>query len=351
MYSEREIKEFIQKTFGDFYNAGKGNIQTVCPICKKNKGPNYSNKKLAVKIDEESHLTKCWVCGYKSRNLYHLVKKFHYNYANEYVQKFLNKRLIGLNVSHEDYDGNNSVIDLYDAQLDSDIDSESNEELTLPEGFNLLATAPSNNTYSNNIKKYLVENRGIPAEDLDRILWYWKLGYTDFENEEYRGRIILPSFDKAGKVNFYTGRHLSDNRRPKYKNTNKAHKSAIVFNEINIDWSEELTLVEGPFDLIKCNENASCLLGCEASYNNRLIKNIILYQTPVILALDRDAIEKTLKLAKLLYGASVDVKVLDIPREFNDVGEMTQSEFADVIKTAKTYSSSFELEYRLSNII
>ena len=40
----------------------------------------------------------------------------------------------------------------------------------------------------------------------------------------------------------------------KYLNAN-AKKKDLIFNELNIKWDEELTIVEGPLDLVKCNYN------------------------------------------------------------------------------------------------
>ena len=44
---------------------------------------------------------------------------------------------------------------------------------------------------------------------------------------------------------------------------------------INIDWSKELALVEGAFDLVKSNENSTCLLGSKLSEKSRLFLQII----------------------------------------------------------------------------
>ena len=101
----------------------------------------------------------------------------------------------------------------------------------------------------------------------------------------------------------------------------RVKRSEVIFNEINIDWSEELTIVEGPFDLMKSNQNATCLLGSTLNQRHALFKKIVANKTPVLLALDPDASKKTQDIATLLYSFDIAVKVLDI-YPYDDVGEM-----------------------------
>ena len=69
-------------------------------------------------------------------------------------------------------------------------------------------------------------------------------------------------------------------------------KKQIIFNELNIKWDEELTIVEGPFDLTKSNFNTTCLLGSSLNESYELFKKIVKNKTPVLLGLDPDAMTK-----------------------------------------------------------
>ena len=88
--------------------------------------------------------------------------------------------------------------------------------------------------------------------------------------------LILPSYDKNGELNFYVSRNIDADTANsfKYKNANVS-KNKIIFNEINIDWNIPLTLVEGPLDLLKTNDNATCLLGSALNEEMLLFQQIV----------------------------------------------------------------------------
>ena len=64
-----------------------------------------------------------------------------------------------------------------------------------------------------------------------------------------------------------------------------------------------------------------------------LFKKIVSFQTPTILALDRDMDKKTRKIADLLQDYSCQVRIIDIGK-FNDVGEMSKNDFLKIKKEA-----------------
>lgn len=325
-YTDSEFLSFIEKVFGS-YQPGRKNIQVLCPECSIEKGPYYTKRKLSIKLGR-THLVNCWVCGYRSRNLAQVIGRHYPEFVSEYIQKFLE----GQNLS------------LIDNEDESDVE----QKLDLPSGFNLLATA-SANKYAKKMIDYLIENRGIPKTNIEKELWYWKFGYTDFNNEEYRGRIIIPSFDGKGELNYYVGRHIYD-KKPKYQNPSVPRED-VVFNESNINWKKTLTIVEGPFDLIKCNENATCLLGSDLDFEYRLMQKIILNQTPVVLALDPDAWKKTVDIAKKLESCGITVKVLDIPKRFKDVGDMNKEQFAEALAKAQVVDDHWLLKRSMLRIV
>jgi hypothetical protein len=117
-----------------------------------------------------------------------------------------------------------------------------------------------------------------------------------------------------------------------------------------IDWSQELTLVEGVFDLVKCNENATCLLGSTLDPSYLLFQRIIENSTPILLALDNDARPKSFKLAKLLLEYGISVRKLEIPKELNDVGQMTKQQFLGAREGAKLITTAEILRYKLESL-
>jgi hypothetical protein len=124
----------------------------------------------------------------------------------------------------------------------------------------------------------------------------------------------------------------------------------VIFNELNIDWAQELVIVEGSFDLVKCTENATCLLGSTLDSTYLLFQRIVEKNTPVLLALDPNVKKKTYKLAKLFLEYGISVRIFSVPSGFNDVGEMTKKLFAEESKRAVSFSNEDYLRWKLSQM-
>jgi len=110
-----------------------------------------------------------------------------------------------------------------------------------------------------------------------------------------------------------------------------------------------LTLVEGPFDLVKCNDNAVCLLGSFLAWDSLLFQKIISHKTPVLLALDPDAQAKTIKIARSLLEYDVPVRMLE-HGVYEDVGDMTKQEFLRRRKDAKSWNNTAGLLAKIHNM-
>ena len=180
----------------------------------------------------------------------------------------------------------------------------------------------------------------------DRDFWFYKLGTC--QTGRFRRRLIIPSFDDTGNLNYFVGRAITADPKMKYLNS-KASKKQVIFNEINIDWRQELTIVEGPMDLIKCDTNSTCILGSQFNENYLLFQKIIKNSTPVILALDPDAIDKAVSYAKKLSTYGISVKMLNIGSH-EDVGAMSKEQFAIAKKDAMEWSDSDRLYHLIKKI-
>ena len=123
-----------------------------------------------------------------------------------------------------------------------------------------------------------------------------------------------------------------------------------VNNDININWSKPLTLVEGPFDLTKCNENATCLLGSTLRADSALFQKIVEHKTPILLALDKDAKVKMHKIAKLLCQYDIDVWYLEF-NDNRDPGDLTKKEFEELMTYKKHWSTYYALKNLLNDSI
>ena len=118
----------------------------------------------------------------------------------------------------------------------------------------------------------------------------------------------------------------------------RTSKSKIIFNELYIDWCEDLTLTEGVFDAIVAGKNSVPILGSTLKEQSRLFKSIIMNETPVYVALDSDAEEKASFLIQNLIKYDAEVYKIDV-FPYSDVGEMPKKEFLKRKKAARLMSS------------
>ena len=327
IHTRGQFIDFCKDVFGSYKSTNAGNnIEVVCPFCKKHKERivgvgNYHNQKLA--IETKSHVLHCWVCGYKSVNLIHILKYYYPHRLESYVEEFKNSTL--LNYKDETKDVQKPV--------------------QLPEEFQLLATADLKNKMANEALNYL-KGRNVASE---AELWYWKFGISNKAKDCY-GRIVIPSYDKYGRINYYTARSFFKNPKRAYNNA-WVNRTEIIFNEINIDWTKELTVVEGPFDLINCNDNATCILGKSLTSEYLLFRRLVENNTPVVLGLDPDASRQTLAIAKRLIEFDISVRVMEYPNKDKDIGEMGRNEFRDILSSAKIFDMDYFLKSKIASIV
>lgn len=317
MYSAKEKIDFIQKVFGKCIVSSDGvNVAVKCPNCSPQ---DRSKKKLSIRIDTD--VCHCWICGLKSRSLGPIIKKFYSrSHLEEYYSRFKTKEL-----------------------LTNNDDQEREETVELPEGFRLLATSITSLDPDVRAVVRYVQKRGLSLRDM----WYYKLGTTT--SGRFRRRVIIPSFDFEGSLNYYVARSIDPDESRRYINA-KIPRTEIIFNELNVDWSEEITLVEGPFDLMKCNDNAACLLGSSLPESSRLFNKIIANRTPVLLGLDPDMKSKQQKIAHSLSAYDVPVRILDLG-DYDDVGEMTKIQFENNRRIAKLWNFDDRLSGLIGSII
>jgi hypothetical protein len=307
--------KFYESIFGRGRISSNGvNFDVRCPICAP-KDP--TKKKLSIRTDNDAN--HCWVCGWKARSLAPLLRKY----------------------------GSQEHMAMYAAMLGRPaenrlITSDRQEEnkIELPKDFRLLTLASEMDPDVKAAWRY-VYSRGLT----DRDAWYFKFGISD--EPRWKRRIIMPSFNEEGNLNYFAARAIDKNRKPKYDNPD-VDKNPIVFNEINIDWTKQLTLVEGPFDMVKCPENSTALLGSDLDERHEIFNKILLHNTPVALALDGDMWhKKTPKIAKKLEEYNVNVVIVDV-RPWGDPGSMSKSEVEKAICEAKQLSWSDRFSDKLN---
>jgi len=337
-YTEGQFTAFVEKAFGAGKSLGGNNIQVVCPRCREFKSPEpYHKRKLAIKT-VTPHIVHCWVCGLAGKNIYNIISKYSPDNLPEYKEKFVDaEELLAIENTEE----------------------EKPTTISIPAGFTLLAKMVNGadrkqfgltNRYVDQALDYLWEKRGIQTEE---ELWYWKLGITDVPEAKCKYRIIIPSFDENGIISYWTGRSWLRKPTMTYKNPH-CERQKIIFNELNIDWNLPLTVVEGPFDLLKTNQNATSVLGSEElTLDFSLMRKIVLHKTPVVLAFDPEpeAQRKQFKFANRLLEFDVPVKILEYENSNRDIGDMKKNEFIDLLNHAKPYTHEYELVKNINSIL
>ena len=259
---------------------------------------NHHKKKLSVNV--KKGYFKCWICDKKGQ-IQRIIKKF-----GSQEQLYEWNELTG-RVDISEFD------DIF-------AEKEEPEEQTvkLPDEFISLANKVVPMTAG--IPMRYLQKRGLSKEDIFK----WKIGYCP--SGEYAKRIVVPSFGLTGYANYFVARAYDNNWR---KYLNPSVNKDIVFNHLNIDWEEPITIVEGAFDAIVAGDNAIPVLGSNLSEHSVLFGEIIKYKTPVYIAFDRDAKTKEDKIIRSLLQYGIEVYKVDTD-DYQDVCEMTKNEFIDL---------------------
>jgi DNA primase len=289
--NKKEAKKILYETLGNY--SDKGNeLLFACPSCCHHK------RKFSVNLDKNAY--KCWVCDYRGRSIRRLIRRFG---TYQQLQKW------------------DAISDRTDLERFADLFVEPSErtdktKVEIPEEFvSLTATnIPATGIYA---LRYL-EKRGLTKADILK----WKIGFCF--SGEYRNRIIIPSFDDDGDCSYFIARTYTGDS---YKYKNPRASKDIVFNELFVNWNEDLILTEGVFDAMVAG-NAVPILGSTLRSNAQLIRKIVINDTPVYMALDPDARSKENRIIKMLLEYDVELYKIDVSG-YDDVGTMPKEVFEE----------------------
>ena len=142
----------------------------------------------------------------------------------------------------------------------------------------------------------------------DLTVALYRMGYADMGR--YAGRVIVPSFDALGMINFWSARSIDpDEHRFRYR-LPECSKD-IVSNEHMVDWTEPVYLVEGIFDEVAIGPQAIALYGkfLPASLARALVER----RPPMVhICLDSDARMDARVMARRLLGYDLRCSILDL---------------------------------------
>jgi hypothetical protein len=159
-----------------------------------------------------------------------------------------------------------------------------------------------------------LRKRGIS----DAVVEELRVGYCP--SGRYQERIIIPSHDRNGVLNYFAARSYVGHE-DKYRNPT-VDKMSIIFNESGINWDAPVFLTEGPFELLAFPHNNVVLLG--KVLPDLLLQQLVAHKARVIVAINQDAKEDKTKQKPKHYGDNVKreraASVRSIVRQLLDSG-------------------------------
>ena len=270
-----------------------------CPFCHHHK------KKLQINLNTQKW--HCWVCDAKGKKIQTLLKRLHVD----------SKRI-------------KKVYEIYgDDYIVSKTTDEEKVELRLPSEFKSLLTKPKGlNPLYKKVVQY-AKDRGITKEDIIR----YNIGYCD--SGIYTNRIIIPSYDVDGRLNYFIARSVFSEEKFKYKNPPVSKNVTIFENQVN--WKKPITLCEGVFDAMSIKRNAIPLLGkfIPKTLMDSIYKKGV---KEIKILLDKDAQEQALYYVNYFMNNGITVTNI-LPTE-KDAGDMGFTKVNKILKQTK--KSGFE---------
>lgn len=190
-------------------------------MCAEDKGVD-SDGKGNLAVNYKKGVYKCWAC-YERNNMHGSIVRL--------IKKYGNRQLL------RDY-----LLVAPDFKYGSDTKAKKQVFLRLPKGFKKFSESTMYDEGYKVAYEY-VKSRGLTDDLLER----YNIGFT-IEGKK-RNRIIIPSYNLDGKLEYYIARSWVKWNKFKYLNP-EAEKEEIIFNENLINWDSTIYLVEGVFDHI-----------------------------------------------------------------------------------------------------
>jgi DNA primase len=300
-----ELVTLLEKVLMKSYQMKNGEHAFHCPFC------NHHKKKLQVNL--ETQKWHCWVCNKGGHKIGILLRKL--NAPKQIISEVL--KILG------DYRG-----------VSKEKDEKTEYNVSLPQCYKPLWEKSEDPLYKNAI--HYLKKRGIEGIDILR----YSIGYCS--SNGYSNRIIIPSYDCDGKLNYFIARDMFPNSKFKYKNPPMS-KDTVCF-EMFINWNEPIVLCEGAFDAIAIRNNVIPLLGKFPS--KTLVKRLVEKKVKTIyVALDEDAKQDAIKLSKFLMDYGIETYLLNMRDK--DPSELGFSKFWEIVKNTKQSTFSDIIKGRL----
>lgn len=292
-----------------------GNYSYHCPIC------NHHKRKLEINLETNEkgeNPWHCWTCletkGKTIKSLFSKLK-VHENKIDEL--KLILRPNINKTIKEE-------------------------EKIELPSEFISLNDIKNFNKVTQLEARKAIQylkKRHITKDD---ILKY-NIGFCEYG--KYAGRIIIPSYNNKGEINYFAARSFKDDVFPKYKNPPISSK--IIGFELFINWDAPIMLVEGIFDALTIKRNVIPLFG--KIINNSIMEKILQSSVEnIYICLDPDAIRSSIKYAEQLLNLGKKVYLVEI--DGKDINEIGYNRFLSILEKTQPLTFSKLLSLKLNLI-
>jgi DNA primase len=308
-----KLLQLLESILGKGKSTSGNNIAFFSPF------QSHYKPKLEIDINTTSsgeNAWHCWISDKKGRSISSLFKQ--------------------LNLPKERFEQLNRIIESSKYRVDVK-ETKTNQTIQLPTEYVPLWNKKNTPDYKNAI--HYLSTRGITIFD---ILKY-RIGYC--EAGEYSGKIIIPSYDKDGQLNYFVSRAYYKADKFKHKNP-KISKDIIGF-EMLINWNQPIILCEGSFDAIAIKRNAIPLFGkiIQPALQKKIIEERV---KNIYICLDADALKNALAIAERFMGEGLNVYFVELANE--DASELGFEQITEILENTDLLTFERVMELRMGLI-
>ena len=304
------VTNALSSALGSYLTLKGNELAFYCPFC------NHHKQKL--QVNTETQKWHCWTCNSGGKKLTSLLKRLDVDRKT-------------ISIIREIYGDSQ-----YNPQLE---DADTKVFISLPKEFISLSEVPKgfNPEYKHAIN-YLTQ-RGITEKDIVK----YNIGYC--KEGLYARRVIVPSYNSDGSLNYFVSRSYYPEEKMKYKNPPISKNVICLDSQVN--WKEPIILCEGVFDAITIKRNAIPLLG---KFPSRLLVEKIFMSgvSDIIISLDNDAINEALKAAEYFRKQGIHVKMMYLKDK--DAADMGYEKFYEELKKTKEFTSEELLLNKINSL-
>jgi hypothetical protein len=209
------------------------------------------------------------------------------------------------------------------------------EPLNLPDGYYYLKNKQTSRPYR--VCYNYAKKRGFSDIEMAR----YGMGFV--VDGDLKERLIIPSYDENGLLNYYTARSYYDDTFLKYINAT-VDKTNVIGFEYFIDFKQPINLVEGGLDAVTLGLNTVPLFGKLMSQKLKI--KLVQNKTPLVrVILDDDALSDALKITQELN--SLGINSILVKMEGKDPNKIGKFKTFDIIENTKSLDFKDILTYKL----